>query len=348
MHDLIVSGAGPVGLAVAISAARRGWDVVLVDPVDGTIDKACGEGLMPAGVEILLSLGAEAPRHHEFDGIRYVRGPRHADGLFKDGPGWGIRRTELHRVLDEAAAKAGVLRVRGHITSVVQHDDRVEALGRKARWMVAADGLRSPMRQHLGLEMPRVRSPRFGIRRHFAVAPWSDKVEVHWADDAEAYVTPVDDKLIGVAFLFGESARTADQGSKLPPYERMLQRFPDLAERLVHPASAVRGAGPFGIEVSARVAGRVLLAGDAAGYLDPLTGEGIKLGMAGAMALVDCLHRGRPQDWEAAWHGLFDPYERATGRLLTITHPVFIRRVMVPFLRLFPFVFERVLDNLAH
>ena len=58
--------------------------------------------------------------------------------------------------------------------------------------------------------------------------------------------------------------------------------------------------------------------------------------------------RSAPQDWEAAWHGLFDPYERATGRLLTLTHPVFIRRVMVPFLRLFPFVFERVLDNLAH
>src|SRR5262245_45229395 len=74
----------------------------------------------------------------------------------------------------------------------VRHDaGSVEAAGVRARWLLAADGLHSPVRHQLGLSRPARSAHRWGLRRHYAVKPWSDLVEVHWAEDAEAYVTPV-------------------------------------------------------------------------------------------------------------------------------------------------------------
>ena len=60
-----------------------------------------------------------------------------------------------------------------------------------ASYLAAADGLHSPIRQELGLDRPKRRHRRYGLRRHFQVAPWSDQVEVHWSRHAELYVTPV-------------------------------------------------------------------------------------------------------------------------------------------------------------
>ena len=75
------------------------------------------------------------------------------------------------------------------------------------------------MRRALGLDVPARGAVRYGLRRHYRVAPWSDLVEVHWADDAEAYVTPVAEDLVGVAVL------CPGGGS----YDTWLARFPALA-----------------------------------------------------------------------------------------------------------------------
>ena len=105
-------------------------------------------------------------------------------------------------------------------------------------------------------------------------------VEVHWADDLEAYVTPVDDDLVGVALLT----------SRREPFDVQLKEFPALAERLETARAAgdgpgaTMGAGPLRQRSRARVSGRVLLVGDAAGYVDALTGEGIAVGLASARA----------------------------------------------------------------
>ena len=164
---------------------------------------------------------------------------------------------------------------------------RVGGARMSSRWLVAADGLRSKLRDQLGLSLPPRRPARLGLRQHYAMAPWSRHVEVYWRADVscEAYVTPVADDLVGVAMLFGQDwRRPAGQ----TPFEALLSGFPELRERLsgAPAASHPRGAGPFEQRVKRRVAGRVLLAGDAAGYLDPLTGEGLKLGFLGAESLV--------------------------------------------------------------
>ncbi len=74
------------------------------------IDKACGEGLMPDGVEVLSGLGVEfeAIETRAFRGIRYVDGDLVAEGRFPGAPGLGIRRTVLHGALSRRAAEVGV------------------------------------------------------------------------------------------------------------------------------------------------------------------------------------------------------------------------------------------------
>lgn len=348
MIDLLVVGAGPSGLTTAIEAALRGMEVVVADPRPSPIDKACGEGLMPSAIEALDRLGVVIPRSHPFVGIRYVSDGRAADGRFPHGEGLGVRRTVLSQALTDRADAVGVRRVAMRIGTVSQTADHVEAGGLRARHLVAADGLNSPIRRQLGLDRPGRARSRYGLRRHFAVAPWSPFVEVHWAADAEAYVTPVAPDLVGVAFLYGDAARVADAGQPGRPFDRLLARFPSLADRLHDPATAARGSGPFETHAAGRVAGRVMLVGDSAGYLDPITGEGIKLGIAAGRAAVDAIESGSLAGYDRQWARITRRYWWMTSGLLALSERPWARRRMVPVLQRAPWLFHRILGALAH
>ncbi|MFI7039679.1 NAD(P)/FAD-dependent oxidoreductase [Microbispora rosea] len=216
----------------------------------------------------------------------------------------------------------------------------LERYGRElcARWLVAADGLHSPIRARLGLDLPSCGPRRYGQRRHYRVEPWTDFVEVHWAAGGEAYVTPVGDDLIGVAVLSSER-RT---------YDEHLARFPDLLARLDGPpATPVRGAGPLRQRVRRRVAGRVLLVGDAAGYVDALTGEGISLALLSARALVACLRAGRPEEYETAWRRLSWRSRLLTAALVGARRHPPAARMIVPAARRLPAVFGAAVRSLA-
>ncbi|MEU8272163.1 FAD-dependent monooxygenase [Sphaerisporangium sp. NPDC049002] len=196
MIDVLVAGGGPAGLATAIHAALAGMEAVVVEPRSAPVDKACGEGLMPTGVAALRSLGAHV-EGWPLRGIRYVDERHRAQAAFREGQGLGVRRTTLHAALAGRAAEVGVKIVQDRVDGVRQHTDSVEAAGMRARWLVAADGLHSPLRGLLGLELPARAPRRYGLRRHYRIAPWSDFVEVHWAARAEAYVTPVGERRTG-------------------------------------------------------------------------------------------------------------------------------------------------------
>ncbi len=336
--DLLVAGGGPAGLVTALHAARAGLDVEVWEPRPGTVDKACGEGLMPGALRALQGLGVD-PAGHPFRGIRYVGAGRSADADFDDGPGRGIRRTTLHDGLRAAAVAAGVRIEARSVSWVGQDDAGVIVDGARARHLVAADGLHSPTRRALGLRGPVARHPRFGLRRHFHVAPWSPYVEVHWGRDVEAYVTPVAADLVNVAVL------AATKGS----FDARVRTLPELAD-LLHgsePADEVRGAGPLRQETRRRVAGRVLLVGDAAGYLDALTGEGLALAFAQADAAVRAILDGEPQRYERDWVRLTRRYRWMTGSLLAGTRPALARRAVVPVAGWLPRVFHGAVNGLA-
>ena len=337
MIDLVVAGGGPAGLVTAMHAARAGLQVTVVERRAGPIDKACGEGLMPHTLGHLDALGV-SPEGRPFTGIAYQDRTRRVQASFRGGMGKGVRRIVLSAALHDVAATAGVRIVQRDIGSVSQDAGSVRCAGLRARYLAAADGLHSPIRRQLGLDRPDDRNRRWGIRRHFRTAPWSDTVEVYWAEHTEAYVTPVADDCVGVAGLTSQQGRVDDH----------LRVFPDLAARLDGVALGPdRAAGPLRQRAVGQNQGRVMLVGDAAGYVDALTGEGLGIAFGGARLLVDCVLDDNPGDYTRRWRHMSRRYRLLTAALLrTSRSPV--RPLIVPAAAALPRVFGTAVNLLAH
>lgn len=331
--DVLVAGGGPGGLAAALCARRHGLSVIVAEPRAGPIDKACGEGLMPGGVAQLAALGVD-PAGMALAGIAYVGERYRAEARFSGRAGQGVRRTTLHKALAEQAKAQGAQWVTRRIAGVEQDRCGVAAAGVRARWLIGADGLHSAVRRAVGIQAVTGSPRRFGVRRHYTVPAWSEFVEVHWSRWGEAYVTPVQPDLVGVAIL----------SSHRPE----LEWFPWLARHLRDCGRGpARGCGPLRQVVSGRVAGRVLLVGDAAGYEDALTGEGISLAVRQAAAAVDAIVDDTPQSYERSWHRLTRDYRLLTRALVLAGVPRASRRAIVPACAALPRVFGAVVHTLA-
>jgi flavin-dependent dehydrogenase len=323
--EVVVVGGGPAGLATALALRQRNVDVVVVDRRVPPVDKACGEGLMPDGVLRLEELGVELRSANaiELQGIRYLDDGVVAEARFCSGPGLGVRRTILHEAMVQRAAEAGVETLWGRpVWALSAAGVETEGGTIRARWIVGADGLHSQVRRWVGLEAPSSSPRRFGARRHFSCEPWSDLVEVYWADGCEAYVTPVGRREVGVALLWG--------GKKVG-FEDLLGRFPSLEARLqgVAASSRDRGAGPFHQQPRAVVRGRVALVGDAAGYRDPITGEGLALAFQQAQVLAVAIKQRNLRLYSRAYHGLTRlPFALIRGLLWAERHPALRRRLI--------------------
>jgi flavin-dependent dehydrogenase len=289
-YDVAIVGGGPAGLAAAIQLSARGLACAVFDRRPGPIDKACGEGLMPPGLKALKAMEVEIAGTEcaPFTAIRYVQEDgRYVEAALPEPGGLGVRRLALHQALTARAKAAGAelreLKVLGHRDLGDEVELDTEAGSLRARLLVAADGLHSAIRKQAGLELHAFGPRRYGIRRHFAVSPWGQRVEVHFAPGLEAYLTPAGANRIGLAFLW-------EDGEMMQPvsFDALLSRFP-LLERQLQGAvadSKPMGAGPLLQRTRRLQSGRVVLLGDAAGYVDAITGEGLSLAFDQARRLA--------------------------------------------------------------
>jgi menaquinone-9 beta-reductase len=337
-YDIAIVGGGPVGMVAAIEARLAGLSVIVIEMREGTIDKACGEGLMPGAIPVLKRLGVD-PHGMPIMGITYKQGRHSVTHRFVGSPGRGVRRTTLHRVLCERADELGVVRMTAKVEHVEQTPDGVHVAGISARYLLACDGLHSTIARLVGLALPAPRrARRYGIRQHYAVEPWGDTVEIHYGRHAEIYVTPIADNEVGLAML----------GAQRTDFDATIADIPELAARLAGASivSSRRGAGPFRQRTRARTADRVLLVGDASGYVDAITGEGLRVGFAQASAAVRCVLADDPRRYESDWTHITRDFRVTTTALVRFaTSP--LRRGIVPLSAALPGRFGAVVESLA-
>ncbi|MGB0678315.1 MAG: NAD(P)/FAD-dependent oxidoreductase [Polyangiales bacterium] len=311
--DVVVVGGGPAGLATGLAAAHAGLSVTVLESRQPPLDKACGEGLMAPAVAQLRAWGLASvlDAAPPLKGLHYIH-DEHRLTVDLPGAAWGrgLRRSTLHQALTEAARRAGVRLVWGvKVTGHRVHGRGVEvdtSAGEchRAHWLVGADGLHSRVRSRLDParlrrpKPPRHVSPqavlpscvgpavsRWGLSCHLRCAPWSEHIEVYWGPQGEAYVTPVGPHEVNIALLLrGKPGAFASHLADYPALHARVRGAPV--------SSSVRGAGPLRQRVRVVARERIALVGDAAGYVDAITGEGVHLALQQAVALAPLLAAG--------------------------------------------------------
>ncbi len=332
--DVFVVGGGPVGLAAAIAARAKGLTVTVADALEPPIDKACGEGMMPEGVAAAARLGLHlsATESFAFRGIQFYGEGVSVEVDFSNGPGRGVRRTTLHHALVELAVRRGVDLRWGCSIGGLEGID--------ARWIIGADGMSSRVRKWAGLDRFRRDTRRYGFRRHFQRAPWSEYVEIYWGDGCQIYVTPVAADEVGLALI--------SRDPKLRVLDA-LRRFPALAARLegAEESSTERGALTCArrlYSVTRRIGEQTLaLIGDASGSVDAITGDGLSLGFRQSLALAEAMERNDPALYERAHRRLARRPRFMAGFILTIDRWPGLRRRVLPVLASRPELFAGIL-----
>jgi flavin-dependent dehydrogenase len=328
--DVLVIGGGPVGLAAAIAARRKGFRVVLADGCEPPIDKACGEGVLPDGLAVAARLGLDLPhgKSFAFRGIRFHGENVSVAADFPNGCGRGFRRTVLHEALGAQAEQCGVELRWGFAIS------DLNAI--PARWIVGADGTNSRARAWAGLEAARRDTRRFGFRRHFQIAPWTDYVEIYWGSGCQIYITPVASDEVCVAVISRDpKLRVAAALSQFPALSARLEGVPE--------ASHERGAVTASRHLRRVVAGNVALIGDASGSVDAISGEGLCLGFHQALALADAMESGDLAQYESAHRRLGVRPRFMADLMLSVDRWPKLRQRALPALAAHPDLFSGLL-----
>ena len=317
-YDIIVVGAGVAGASSAIQLGQEGYRVLLLDRAVFPRHKTCGEGIMPEGVRILDALGV-LPAILDQGGTR-ARGLRfrsqagvwaQADFPPMSGaPAYSVvvRRYELDHLLVQRAKSLSNVTVRegfavlealyegGSIQGITGHpvDQKGHLETLRAPLTMATDGMRSQFHNRYGITRTVRRRQRWGISGHLSgVEDLRPYIEVLYQGEYEVYLAPLGGDLALVAILLEKKAMAAFRGDLATAYHRFLKADSALGPRIgksqVVPPVGARG--PLGYTVEPVYLPGLLLVGDSAGFIDPITGEGMTLALKSVQAAVPVVKR---------------------------------------------------------
>jgi len=309
--DVLIAGAGPAGSALAAALARAGASVLLVEAAAHPRPKACAEYASPRIVEELARLGLPASWTDTavpLRGMDLHAGGRWAPIRYEDARGtreaWGVDRRRFDAALADHATRAGAeLRERTRVVGLVTDGPRVlgatlhdQATGRdevvSAGWTVGADGTRSSVSRLVSVDRP-VRFPRrLGLVAHYAGVPdLTDHGEMHVGRGYYVGLapTPGGELNVGMALPMEDHGR-----STRSRFDAAIAGIHAVADRLADSTrlTPIRGAAPIGHRVATPAGPGWLLVGDAAGFVDPFTGEGIHRALRSARAAADAILAG--------------------------------------------------------
>ena len=369
-EKVIIVGGGIAGSAVAIGLARRGIESVIIERQIFPRDKPCGEGLLPNGVERLARLGLgdllRSAEAQPFAGIIFRCGRHEARGDFAAGKkGLGVRRYRLDALIAEHAQRVpGVQRIVGAAKQVQQSASGVEVElsdGRTVHGdlLVGADGPRSMVRHSLGLDAGASQRGRYGLRQHFRLADgvaMPSHVEVNALGGYELYLTPSGNGIVGLAALCERATMQSGSGDKAERLQELLKTAPEAVRarlRGATPVSKPLACGPLEVRAKQVYRGRALLVGDAAGYVDAITGEGMSLALVTAALAVDAIaavrHENKTTTAAFANYGrqrrehMRDHVRLTKAVVFAARHP-WLSRFGIATLARFPALFRRLLE----
>ena len=302
--DVLVVGAGPAGAAVSILLARQGYRVLLVDRATFPRDKACAEYLSPACTPLLAQLGvldailAAAPQRLQGMRVTNYRGRSCWGRFVQDGQylyGLALPRLVLDQLLVEQACREGVeLRTGFWVRQPLLDGQRVcgvsgqRAHSRetvRARLVVAADGVQSTLARRLGL-VQRIRwLQHVAFVTHYTgihpMQPWG---EIFLIPSGYIGLAPVSDTVTNVSVVVRTAHLVAAQKTSQAFFAQTVHAHPELRQRLA-PAMRVKNlltTGPMAQRTACPQHDGIMFIGDAAGFFDPFTGQGIYLALHSA------------------------------------------------------------------
>jgi flavin-dependent dehydrogenase len=318
MDDVVIVGAGPAGSVAATVLARAGVRVRIFDRLSFPRAKLCGDTLNPGTLSVLRRL--ELAEVVDTAGLalsgmvvtgegRVSVAGRYPRGLH----GRAITRHTLDGALLQEAVRAGATFEGGAtVRGTVAADGRIggvtigsngNARPLRARVTIAADGRHSTLAFGLGVARHPARPRRWAVGAYFEnVGGIIDAGEMHIRSDRYVGVAPLANGVVNVCLVLASSAAAAGLRNPAAVLRTALAADPLLRERCAdaHLVSEVTVLGPLAVDVPSprMVPDGLLLAGDAAGFIDPITGDGLRFAVCGgelaAHAALQALEHGWP------------------------------------------------------